>query len=291
MITLNDYEDLFIFVYCFVADELEKMEVKPTRCRFCPAEILTIQIVGELMRKKTETEIHQLIYEYKDLFDGDISRSSFYKQLKKYSDLLPVFLVRISSKLGNSRKVKIIDSMPISTKKFVRAKRGNNLNGRAKVGYAASKKEYFAGMKLHLQTNINGIPEKAILSPGNVHDVKLAKDLIGDQRGIIFVGDKAYTSTDVRQHCSHLNSAFITPMKANQAGADEYNKAHKQFFKQRKSIEVTNSLLELLNVGATTARSFWSMLATKIVALGICCVFNHTNQSSSILSIKIVRFE
>ena len=66
---LKDYEDLFIFVYCLVDNKLKRIRNLPsTRSKWTSAEILTVQIVGELMRRKTETSIHELTHEYFYLF-------------------------------------------------------------------------------------------------------------------------------------------------------------------------------------------------------------------------------
>ncbi len=293
MDTLKDYRDLFTFVYCLVADELERVENLPkTKCKWHPTEILTVQIVGEFVRKKTETAIYELTYEYDDLFQKKISRSSFYKQLKKYAGYMPVLLSMIGNRIVNPNPIKIIDSFPVPTKKLVRQNRGHNMGGEAKVGYNAAKDEYFFGLKIIVQIAKNGVPERATFASANVHDSKTIINLVDGQKGCIFIGDKGCGSQKNREHCSKNESVLITPMKKNQKGAKEYNVHHKDLFKKRKKVETFGSLLNLLNL-PSTARSLWVLefrCFAKMIAIAASAVFNFLAGKASILSIKIMQF-
>lgn len=220
MFQIQDYEDLFLYVYCFVDDALKEMVQEmgiqlKTRCSLSVSEILTIQIVGEFMEKKTETAIYQLMREYKNLFNAVHSRSSFYKQLKKYAFLLEHLLVALGEEFGSEDNVLIPDGFPIPIKKMVRKNAGVNIGGRAQVGYCASLEEYFYGLKGHILVNSRGFIKKLILAPAAPHDVKFLKVLLEDEHDKIVICDKGYISHELTEIEAQQHNTILTEKKSN----------------------------------------------------------------------------
>ena len=293
MFQVKCYRDLFLFVYCFVDNFLQNKDIPKTKSKFSPSETLCIQIVGELMRMQSQTAIHNLTFEYNDLFQKRISRSSFYKQLNKYAYLFPELMKNIAAQFKQETDIRIIDSMPVPIKHLARAGKGIDLNGHANIGYCAAKKEYYYGMKMHVLTLENGLAEKIELSLASVHDVRIAPNLMKHQKNILGIGDLGYVSKDLKDFCTNQNIDFITAKRKNQKGAKLHNRKYKKILRKRKVIETQFSLMELLNITKMRSRSFWTLklrVFAKQVAIGICATYNKMIGKQNVLSINIVKF-
>jgi len=300
MFQVQDYEDLFLYVYCFVDDALKDMEQQmkislKTRCKLSASEILTIQIVGEFMEKKTEQAVYMLLRQYKSLFNAVISRSSFYKQLKKFAWLLDDLIPALSESFDEGGDIVIPDGFPIPIKKMIRRHRGVDIDGRAKVGYCASLDEYFYGLKGHILVDEKGIVQNLILTPGSVHDVKVLDSLLQDQHDKIAVCDKGYISQELAELEATLNhNAILTEKRKNQIGYKEHNKALKPIMKKRKIVESVISHLERLGSKIMKQRRFWTIklrMQSKCIAIGSAIAYNIKNDFDSLLCMKILHPE
>lgn len=282
MFQIQDYDDLFLYVYCFVDDALKDMAQQmgyrfKTRSELKAAETLTIQIVGEFMEKKTETAIYMLLKEYDHLFSAVIPRSSFYKQLKKYFWLLDYLMAYLSEKFDNEENVCFPDGFPIPIKKFVRRNKGVDIGGRAAVGYCASLDEYFYGLKGHILVGANGIPRRLLFSPGNVHDIKLLEPLLMYEHDQTIGCDKGYISHEEAERAAINNNKIITQKRKNQIGHIEHNEAIRPLMKQRKIVETIISHLERMYSKVMKQRCFWMIITrmqAKCMAIGGAIAYN-----------------
>lgn len=282
MFQIQDYEDLFLYVYCFVDDALKEMVQQmgiqlKTKCALSASEILTIQIVGELMEKKTETAIYLLMREYKHLFNAVHSRSSFYKQLKKYAPLMDYLLVALGEEFDSGDNVLIPDGFPIPIKKMVRRHAGVNIGGRAQVGFCASLEEFFYGLKGHILVDSQGFIKKLILAPAAPHDVKFLETLLEDEHDKIVICDKGYISHKLAELEAQQNNTIQTEKRKNQIGYKEHNEALRPQMKKRKIVETVISHLERMSSKIMKQREFWTIklrMLSKCIAIGSSIAYN-----------------
>lgn len=283
MFQVQDYNDLFLYVYCFVDDALKDMVQQmgiqlKTKCALSASEILTIQIVGEFMEKKTETAIHQLMKEYKNLFNAVHSRASFYKQLKKYTPLLDYLLPALSEKFDSGDDVLIPDGFPIPIKKMIRRFTGVDIEGRAQVGYCASLGEYFYGLKGHILVDSKGFTRKLILAPGGPHDVKFLEALLEDEHDKTVICDKGYISEEIAEiEEASKHNTVLTEKRKNQIGHKEHNKALRPLMKKRRIVETVISHLERMNSKIMKQRKFWTIklrMFSKCIAISSAIAYN-----------------
>jgi len=299
MFQVQDYNDLFLCVYVFVDDALKDMEQQlgvqlKTRSDLSISETLTIQIVGEFMEKKTEMAIYMLLREYKDLFSAVISRSSFYKQLKKCVWLLELLIPYLSEKFDADDDVCIPDGFPIPIKKLARKNKGVNVNGRANVGFCASLKEYFYGLKGHILVGANGIIHNLLLSPASVHDVNLLEPLLENEQDKIVICDKGYVGKKHAEAVALNNNIIVIEKKKNQTGQEKHNKAIRPLMKKRKIVESVISHLERLNSKTMKQRSFWTIkmrMLSKCLAISSAIAYNIENGLEKLLCMKILHPE
>lgn len=297
MFQVQDYSDLFLYVYCFVDDALKEMVQQmgitlKTRSNLSPAEILTIQIVGEFMEKKTEKDIYMLSKEYKNLFNAVISRSSFYKQLKKFAWLLDYLVPALGERFDYGGDIVIPDGFPIPVKKMIRRHGGVNIEGLAAVGFCASLEEYFYGLKGHILVDVNGFIRKLILTPGNVHDVMVLEDLLADEHDKTAVCDKGYIDKELAEiEAAQKHNTILTEKRKNQVGYKKHNEALRPIMQNRKIVETVISHLERLGSKIMKQRVLWTVKArmmAKCVAIGSAIAYNIELDLEQLLRMKVL---
>ena len=84
--------------------------------------------------------------------------------------------------------------------------------------------------KIHVATDLKGIPVRILLSKGNVHDIKLADKLIENLDVKTVLGDKGYDSDKFRK----LIKNSVIPGRVNRKIPINYDK---QLYKKRNVVE------------------------------------------------------
>jgi uncharacterized protein YnzC (UPF0291/DUF896 family) len=151
---------------------------------------------------------------------------------------------------GNIRN---FDSRPIKTKKVIRKNRYNKrgksklITEKEKVGYNASKKEYYLGYKLTAKTDGNFI-KPIFVDPANRHDITIIKrrfdKFIADSKGEMTIGDKGYISGSKQKEARRQGVMYVAVPRKNMIHHRWERKLYSMLGKMRKSIETIFSLTE-----------------------------------------------
>lgn len=88
--------------------------------------------------------------------------------------------------------------------------------------------------KIHILCNEEGIPFKFLITGGEVHDVKVALDLIGDSPITGLIADKAYGAKKVRDHLETKGINICIPPKINSKIKYSYDE---KLYKKRHKVE------------------------------------------------------
>lgn len=88
--------------------------------------------------------------------------------------------------------------------------------------------------KIHAVTDALGNPLKIILSAGNVHDSKLAEELLFGMEAKAVLADKGYNSKKIEALIKEMNSEVVIPPKKNAINPRDYDK---HLYKERHVIE------------------------------------------------------
>lgn len=88
--------------------------------------------------------------------------------------------------------------------------------------------------KLHAVVDVHGRPVRLVVTPGNVHDITVAPELVADMPEVIVVADKAYASEAFRAFVATQESATSIPQKTNAKTSAPFHKAH---YKKRHRVE------------------------------------------------------
>ena len=116
----------------------------------------------------------------------------------------------------------IIDSLPVMLARGGHAYTACVAQGVAAVGYCASKKQYFHGLRLHaIAQRRSGqlpLPQQIWLREGSCADVRSLKEQAPALPTTTLLGDKAYADAELRAHLAAQGSTLQTPCKKPKGG-------------------------------------------------------------------------
>lgn len=176
-------------------------------------------------------------------------RSRYNRRAKSLKPLIKKLTWRIFKELKVEKsKIRIIDTKPIPVIRYARAKRRKILTDKTKVsiGYCASQKMYYCGIKLNLLVNKNGLPCRYSLAAANHHDLFIGKCFIKEQnlKGLVLIGDKGYLmkEKEKKELKQKRLIQLITPCRRNQKKKN--TEKEKKLLRYRKIIETVNEQLK-----------------------------------------------
>jgi Transposase DDE domain len=174
-------EDLFLVVYCIVADWMSarfggpnapRARRGPGKAEFADAEVLTVLLVGELCHCQRERAwLRQVRSSYHTLFpalptDGQFSRRAQAVQ-GLLRDLRRTILFWADADL---EPLRLLDSFPLPLCACYRISQSTLPVSGATFGYNASKKQFYHGLHPQLMITGSGFIDDLIPAPGNCND-------------------------------------------------------------------------------------------------------------------------
>jgi len=272
---------------CFVdkVNQHDNFETYPRLPKCSDLAIIALAISADAIGIDSENYLYgKLRTDYPILFKQFPDRCNYNRRkrrLRQKIDELSVFLTERMKTPGDAR---LIDSMSLAVCRFARANRLTILQEdkemRPEIGYSAIDKSFYKGYKLHMLTTASGIIESHFLTPANVHDIKLLKDLTdGFVENCLLIGDKGYVSkTGQLELFATSKISLITPPKRNQTGHNKWTWEHR---KKRKRIETTFSQfcdqLMIKRNYAKTFNGYYTRILTKIAAFTTLQYINYLN--------------
>lgn len=292
-------EDLFCVVYCVVDDYYKLLIGSQKSLRlsnnedpvFTDAEVITIALVGELKAEASERGWWRFVNKnYRCLFPHLCDRTRYGRRLRRLGGVMEMIRQQFLWELNvNLDRYRLVDSFPLRLLKLQRLGSSScPFEYAATVGYCDSFKEYFYGFKVHVLTDLRGIPVALVLTPAHPHDTQGFKQLLDQmiESGLnnvtlIVIGDKGYVGQEYAEHLKDTYGIELLSIKR------QYNKdipasaLNELLSRTRKIIETTNSILtQQINANWTYCRSIKGLITrmvTKITA------FNLANYLNSLL--------
>jgi hypothetical protein len=224
---------------------------------------------------------------------GQIDRSVFNRRRRRLAPKIGQFRQGMATRLAPSEGYYFVDSMPLETCKFGRAKRSRICQGTPETapdyGYCAAHKAHYFGYKFHAVCTPQGIVKTFDISKASAHDIHYLNDLKTQLHHCVLVGDKGYLS---RQYQSDLfDTAAIrleTPMRRNQLDFTPFSPVLR---KARKRIETLFSqLCDQFMIRRNYAKSFQGLttrVLSKLAALTLVQWLNQRN-GNKLNNLKIV---
>lgn len=189
-------QDTITAIFCYVDDFLKALSWRDDpQCRLSLSEVVTIALTaarffgGNIESSRTFLCEHGYV--------SHIGKSRLNRRLHAIPAFFWHFIVaHLSSKQHPECALFLVDSFPIAVCHPVRASRRSLFKGKKYLGYNASKKMWFTGLKVHVIATFQGQPKEFAISAGSMHDLTaLQKMYLGTlPRGSTMFGDKAYVS-------------------------------------------------------------------------------------------------
>ena len=112
-------------------------------------------------------------------------------------------------------EVSLIDSFPVPICHFARAYRCQRLAEESAFGYDEMNKQTFYGLRAHLRVCWPGVIVEMDLAPANVHDLRLAEELLeGAQEEGWVLGDRNYWSPELTERLGAEGLRLLAPYKS-----------------------------------------------------------------------------
>jgi hypothetical protein len=154
----------------------------------------------------------------------------------------------------------IVDSFPIRAYENHKSFRAKIFKEKCYHGYAASKKTYFFGLKVHMIIDEHGLPIEFCITPGSTADIEGLKLLPCElPKGVTLIGDRAYTNYSLEDDLLTMMGISFQPkrkqnLKRQLSGIQEY-----LYTSKRNRIETVFSVIVgkmPRNIKARTEKGF-----------------------------------
>src|SRR5262245_47262546 len=214
-------DDLLLRVFCLVDDALHDSAIGDPRRSgpepaLCDAEVITMEIVGELLGFHDDTMLFWFFRRYHaDAFPAlaSLHRTTFVRQAANLWKVKQVLQRRLARHLVPADASWLVDSMPVVTCRFGRARFCRSFKGQAAYGYSHGDRHTFYGFRLHLRVDrCSGVILAYELAPANAADKEVLPEL-GLPAGSMGVGDRAYWDTKLKASLAEFGIRFHAPFQ------------------------------------------------------------------------------
>ena len=251
-----------IFIYCLCNEMLLTLNFKDdVQCKMTSAEIITFVIISALYYQCNYRKT-RLVMAPQNYFTKILSHS----QLVRRIHLIPSHIWTLAFQMckeilgTKGHQEFIVDSFPVPCCQNNKIFRCRLFRGKEYHGYTSSKKSYFFGIKVHMITNLQGIPMEFVFTPGSEADIKAFKRFEFDfVSGSKIYGDRAYT--DYLQEDLLEEACGIQVIPKRKKNAKRQNTAIDDFFLSLKRNKIETTFSQIINlmprcIRAVTAQGF-----------------------------------
>src|SRR3989338_4798792 len=189
-------------------------------------------------------------------------QSQYNRRAKGLKSITEKLIFKMQDYLNISRsKIRVLDTAPVPVVKLSRAKKRKILTDKRQIaiGYCATQRTHYCGLKLNLLVNHQGIPCQHYLKPANKSDIKCLEEILVEKKDIkdvILIADKGYISDFNKEWVKRCwRITLITGYRRNQKRQN--TKKEKQLLKKRKIIEtVISQLKDQMNLEKLRAKTY-----------------------------------
>lgn len=180
--------------------------------------------------------------------DGALpERSRFNRVCNNAFCFLQWIRIGILKQHTSNPKYTIIDSLPLPLCQPIRNKRAKVLKNYANIGYNATKKQYYYGIKGSFEVGCDGHIWAYTLSRASIHDIKMVTALLKQYKCSYVLADQGYLSKKLKFLLRKQGIWFWTPLRKNMKKNASENDVYLK--RKRKYIEtVFSKLVSLFDI-------------------------------------------
>jgi hypothetical protein len=241
----DNIDTFLIWLYLFIDDLFQQTELPLYTMRlsnnqepyFTDVELFTCAIFTEIVGCNNKKHGHRYLKQhYFAWFPKLPSYEVYNRKLDKYHEALTYMFKMLRNRLTMPQPVIAqIDTAPIVVCQQQHIAKANAARPVVAVGYCASKKEFYRGVKLQLITlkrdTLLPLPIDYTIEAASVHDLEIAKQTLpySDLENSDLYGDKAYIDADFQLELFETKGInLITPTK-KQKGQPEFTLFQKAY--------------------------------------------------------------
>jgi hypothetical protein len=234
-IKFPDVDSFLIWLYLTIDDMNKQTELPIYTERFSnnclpyftDSELFTCAIFTEILGYHSKKSGYDYIKRhYLNWFPLLPSYEVYSRKLNKFNEALSyIFKVICRRYFPNTTSEAVMDTAPIVVCKAQHSAKTKVGKPLVDKGYCASKKMYYAGVKLQI---LAGLQDKTLPFPfdyeiqsASVHDLDIAKQSLGDYQNFDIYCDKAYIDESFQLNLFENNNIkLITPIKKKKGAAE-----------------------------------------------------------------------
>lgn len=257
-----DLNTFIVAVFCLIDDRIKDRRIRRRgpAPKLSDSEVLTMEIVGEFLGIDTDKAIFLFFRRhYAEWFPAlcTVHRTTFARQAANLWAIKEMLWKHLLGRVRFDARVSLIDSFPVPTCHFARAYRCRRLAEESAFGYDEMSKQTFYGLRAHLRVCWPGIVVEMDLAPANVHDLRLAEELLeGAQEGWV-LGDRNYWSPELAERLGEEGLSLLAPYKSKKR---EGKRWPSWLVRKRRRIEtVISQITERYRAKRVWARDRWHL--------------------------------
>lgn len=215
------------------------------------ASVMTLMLFKVKYQFSSWKKFHQMIH---DVFTF-IPMLEYSRFMRRCRSLVPVFQA-VRAALTDSAPISdtaVIDSFPLPLCHTVRNSRAKLFSSVADIGYKASKKQYYYGLKVHVVSDTDGLVLNYETTSASVHDSVAAPEVIEGCPCKLVLGDKGYLGKKLEKTFENLGYQLWTPYRTNMRGYEKHKS--RVLSRLRRRIESVFSVLSQYGIEKNRARS------------------------------------
>ena len=248
-----DLSTFVVAVFCLADDWLKdqrRLRQRGPKPKLSDCEVLTIEIVGEFLGIDPDQGLYAYFRRnYGEWFPAlnTIHRTTFCRQAANLWAVKRMLWKHLLGRIRFDPKISLIDSFPVPICCFARAYRCRRLAEVSAFGYDEMAKQTFYGLRAHLRMCWPGVIVEMDLAPANVHDLRMAEELLPLEEGGWALGDRNYWSPKLAEE----GLSLLAPYKSKKKEKERWPRWLTQ---KRRRIETVISQL----VGRYRAKRVWA---------------------------------
>lgn len=275
-------QDSITMIYCVCDDFLQAHSIRDdVQCRWSSAQVLTTVLVAAAHFTGNIDKSRRFLIE-EGYICCPLSRSRLNRRLHALPTWLFEALFGLLSQVfqqHNRSHTYLVDSMPIAVCQPVRVHQCRLFpyaQHRCLLGYMASKKCWFYGLRLHLVTTQQGEPIEFVLADGSCADLAVFKQMNLDlEAGSVILADKAYNDYQEEELLYEAGQVHLRPLRKKNQKRQWTPWLAAQITRKRQRIETTfASLSDTLAapIHAVTPQGFVRKVIAGLIAYSFHCL-------------------
>lgn len=286
-ITEAQWEDIFTHWFMLIDDAYQTLERhygswrrRGPEPRFSDSEVITVGLIIDTWFAGDEAKGLCFLRQYHaDLFPQLPSNGHFNdrrRALRLIVEQVRRCLINSFGLIAQEDRERFIDSAPVPVCGYGRAARCQTLAGPEYVGYVATKKARFFGLRLQATVSWNQVVDDWMLAPAGRKDGKMMQPLLSDAQDLIIFGDNAYRDPGESQILLKHN-IHIQAIPRKDSRFHHWPRAIRRLFRKlRLRIETAFSVLttvfNLQQPGSRSLSGLVTRMTSRLLAYTLCFI-------------------